>query len=623
MASLSCSVIAQKILGEPARISAGEAYYTCPQHDDRHPSLKINLKKNVFLCGPCNASGGAWAFAAFLARVGPYEKKAVGAWLREHGFEREPSQPKAKEPEPEWREVAAFNYTPILRNVRFEGPSEEGRKPQKKYQWQHFEKGAWVPGAGGMDKPLYTNEPFRESDQIDYAVGLEGESKCDLAGTLGIPAFSFKYMTLAECAKLAGMEAILWPDADQPGIKQAKQAAELLHASGYPRLVRICSLPLEMPVAGDIVDAVKVLGWDRARIAQLLLGANKFPPDPNPIGIRLSTVGEKTADWLWQNRIPSGAITILDGDPGTGKSMLALEIAARVSRGQELPDNGLKHDPAGVIVLSAEDSLSHTVVPRLRMAGADMKRIIAIPYSVENPGDQCFTRLPRDLKMLRAAIEQENAKLVIFDVLASYIPQELSMHKDQDVRLALAPLSELADKTGVSFILLRHLNKNTGTAAIYRGGGSVAITGAARAALLLAKDQSNPDVRTLAVIKSNLGIIPQAVNLKIVTEDRIPKIEWQGMNNQTAEDLLSATANSSGQDSEDRSALSQAKEWLFELLAGGPMKADEVKNHARENCISVKTLYRAQTCLNVKPFRQGGFAGDGKWWWELKKSGSH
>jgi len=618
---LSCELIARKILGEPHRQAAGELYYRCPQHEDHHPSLKINPRKNVFLCGPCSASGGAWAFAAWLARVGANEKKAVGAWLRENGFAQEQSerpkrQSKDETPSAEFREVAAFYYTPILRNVRFEAPALNGEKPQKKYQWQHLDKGTWKPGAAGMPKPLYVNKTFRDADQIDYAVGVEGEAKCDLADSMNIPAFSYKYMAPGECAKLAGIETILWPDADQPGIKQAKLAAEALHLSGHPRLVRICSLPLELPVSGDIVDAVKVLGWTRKEIDKLLSEAIIYPEPPKPIGIRLSTVLELSAEWLWQNRIPRGAITILDGDPGTGKSMLALEIAARISRGDQLPDNGVAHDPGSVIILSAEDSLSHTVVPRLRLAGADMKRIIAIPYSAENPGDECFTRLPRDLKMLRAAIDQENAKLVIFDVLASYIPQELSMHRDQDVRLALAPLSELADKTGVAFVALRHLNKNTGASAIYRGGGSVAITGAARSSLLLGRDTSNPDIRVLAVVKSNLGQIPQSVSLEITTIDGVPKIVWGGNISHTAESLLSAVNTPQGEG--ERSALVGAVEFLTELLSNGPMQVDEINKASRDNFIKTATLRRAKDSLNIKAYRSG-FGGKGGWYWEMSK----
>lgn len=616
--TLSCQVIAQKVLGDAYRISAGEAYYSCPNHDDRHPSLKINTNKNVFLCGPCGVSGGAWAFAAFLARVGANEKKAVGAWLREHGFAQEKSGLKKKSEPEVWKEAKAFYYTPILRNVRFEGPLRDGAKPEKKYQWQHLENGEWKPGAAGMSKPLYVNQPFREFDQVDIAIGFEGEAKADLAGELGIPGFSYKYMTAGDCIKIAGIEVILWPDADQPGLKQAKVAAELLHQSGQPRLIRICALPLELPVSGDIVDAVKMLGWTASDIRVLCSHAVKYPPDPKPTGIRLSTVAAERAEWVWQYRIPRGAITILDGDPGTGKSTLALEIAARVSCGESLPDNGRPHPPRSVIILSAEDSIPMTVVPRLQSARANLENILAIPNFSDNPEVETFSRMPRDLKLLEKAIAETNAALVIVDVLAAYIPTEISMHRDQDVRNVLAPMSAMANRTGAAFVLLRHLNKNTGAAAIYRGGGSIGITGAARASLLLARDQANPDQRVLAVIKSNLGKIPQSVSLLIKTENELSRIEWQGFNSESADSLLAASATATPKDQEDRSALNNAIEWLTELLSGGPMSADDVSAHARENCIKVSTLRRAKDCLNIRSTRNGGFGERGKWFWELK-----
>ena len=617
--SLSCEAIARKILGEPHHHASGEAYYSCPNHEDKHPSLKINFAKDKFLCGPCAAGGGPWTFAAFLARVGANEKKAVSRWLDDNGFnDRSKSEQTSKPARDTFRQVAAFYYTPVLRNVRFETPAKNGEKPEKIFQWQHQEEGKWVPGGGGMPKPLYVNELFRMAKQLEIAIGVEGEAKCDLAGSLGFTAFSYKYLTKEECVKLSGVDVILWPDADQPGIKQAKAAAELLVQSKQPHSVRICSLPLELPVGGDIVDAVKSLQWGAIEIAKLLSESAKYPPDRKPIGVRLSRIIPHTTAWRWLNRIPSGTMTLLDGDPKTGKSLLALEIAARISCGEELPDNGQPHPPGTVIILSAEDSIDVTIQPRLRAAGANLDNILAIPYSSDKPGEDCFARIPRDLKLLEKAIDQEHAVLVIVDVLAAYIPAEISMHRDQDVRGALAPMSALANRTGAAFLLLRHLTKNVGAAPIYRGGGSIGITGAARSSLLLARDAANPDLRTLAVIASNLGPLPHSVSLRINTVEGIPCIVWQGLNQESAESLLSSAAVITTKDKENQSALSGAVEWLQELLSGGPMSSDEVQRLARENCMSVGTLRRAKDCLNIHSTRSGGWGEKGKWFWELR-----
>lgn len=615
---LSCEIIARKILGEPHHISAGESYYSCPNHEDRHPSLKINSHKDKFLCGPCSAGGGPWTLAAFLARVGANEKKAVGAWLRKHGFnDQEKKERETKPDRTAYRQVAVFYYTPVLRNVRFETVPEGDQKPDKTFQWQHIENGKWIPGGGGMPKPLYVNKQFRESQKVKSALGFEGEAKCDLAGTLGFAAFSYKHMAKEECVKLAGTEVVLWPDADQPGIKQAKVAADLLFASKCPQSIRICSPPLDLPVSGDIVDAVKTLNWGKLEVYKLILGAVTYPPEPKPIGIRLSRIVPQVADWRWLNRIPSGALTLLDGDPKTGKSLLALEIAARISCGQDLPDNGQPHPPGTVIILSAEDSLEVTIQPRLKMAGANLDNIIALPYSSETPGEECFTRIPRDLKLLEKVIEQEHAILVIVDVLAAYIPAEISMHRDQDVRGALAPMSSIANRTGASFLLLRHLTKNVGAAPIYRGGGSIGITGASRASLLLARDPANPDLRTLAVIASNLGPMPQSISMKIDTIQGIPKIAWQGFNHESAETLLApaVSAPATIKEKENQTALGWAVEWLKECLKDGPTIADTVFSQARENLVTRATLLRAKDCLNIKSRHDGK---NGKWFWELR-----
>lgn len=616
--ALSCELVARTLLGEPHHTSSGESYYHCPNHEDKHPSLKINSRKDAFFCGPCGESGNGWKLAAFFAHVAANDKPAIAHWLKEHGItpngNGEAAPKKEKLPNDAFREVAHFYYSPKLRNVRFEAPAEDGSKPSKKFQWQRFEKGVWVAGCGDQPKPLYMNTLMRDGDALGCVVGFEGEAKCDLAGQMGIPGFSFKHhLTNAECSKLAGKNVIIWPDADSAGEKQAKNAAKVLFDSGHPVHISLYVPSLDIPLAGDIVDAVKILGWDQEKILSELERASAYPPAPKPISIRLSELSEQPVSWLWKNRLPSGAITILDGDPGTGKSMLAVDIAARVTSGTPFPGETHRNTPANVIFLSSEDSITQTLIPRLRAAGANLARVVTIPYIPEFPGQQTFSRIPKDLEMLGTVIDQEQAKLVIFDVLVSYIPAELSTQRDQDVRLALSPLSMLANRTGVSCLATRHLNKNSGAQAIYRGGGSIAIVGAARCSMLLGRDPANPDTRVLAVVKSNLGIIPPSLNMTIVTENGVARAEWLGESSQTPDSLLAASTPES---KSETSALSEAVDFLKQLLADGPAKVEDIKNDCRQNLISTKTMYRAKSELSIKSYRVG--FGSSPWWWELK-----
>lgn len=617
--SLSCAVVARAFLGEPHHCSGAEAFYHCPCHEDKHPSLKINQAKDVFLCGPCGTGGNGWRLAAFFARVTPNEKKAVALWLKEHGIEQNGNGAAAKEKKPKaepgsFREVASFYYSPTLRNVRFEAPPANGGKPEKKFQFQRSDNGKWVPGAGGQPIPLYMNELMREADMPGMAVGFEGEAKCEEANKLGIPGFSFKHSAATEYVKLADMDVVIWPDADPPGEKQAKTFAKSLFDCGHARSIRIVVPPPELPLSGDIVDAVK-MGWPRKVIDALISDAPEYPPKPKPVTIRLSDVQAEKVTWLWHNRIPAGAITILDGDPGTGKSMLCVDVAARVSKGEPFPGESHRNEPASVIFLSSEDSLSQTLVPRLRAAGANLSKIVTIPYIPETPGQQTFSRIPKDLEMLGNVIEQEKAKLVIFDVLVSYIPAELSTQKDQDVRLALSPLSMLCNRTGASCIATRHLNKNTQGPALYRGGGSIAIVGAARCSLLLARSPENTDTRVLAVNKSNLGIIPPATTFTIITEQGIPRIDWLGESEHKAETLLAQQSQTPGERS-TAPVLRDVMETLEGLLSDGPMKYDEIVQTLRDSgCgASKRTVDQAKAELGIKSVRTNG-----AWWWDMRR----
>jgi RecA-family ATPase len=192
---------------------------------------------------------------------------------------------------------------------------------------------------------------------------------------------------------------------------------------------------------------------------------------------------------------------------------------------------------AGVVLLSAEDDPADTIRPRLEAAGADLSRIIMLAGLRD--GDS--VRLPTltDLDAIKHAIAQVNAKLVIVDPLMAYLPGKVDSYRDQDVRRILAPLAALAAETGAAVLVIRHLNKTEGKNALYRGGGSIGIIGAARSGLLVAKDPEDEERRILAVTKSNLAKTPPALAYRIATTaDEIPYLVWEGTTDYTAASLL-------------------------------------------------------------------------------------
>jgi hypothetical protein len=331
-------------------------------------------------------------------------------------------------------------------------------------------------------------------------------------------------------------------------------------------------------------------------------------------GVLLSEVVPERVRWLWEGRIALGKLNLVDGDPGTGKSAATTDLAARVSVGKPWPD-GSECKAGGVVILSAEDGLADTIRPRFDAAGGDPSKAVAVSTAPAAEGNERQIAIPDDLHIIEAAIERVGAVLVVIDPLMAFLPGEVNSHRDQDVRRALAPLARLAERTGAAIVVVRHLNKATSGNALYRGGGSIGIVGAARSGLLIAKHPEDDGRRVLASIKSNLAApAPSLVFYLSGTESGAVRVDWKGETPLDAAALLSAPT-----DHEERSALSEAQEFLREVLAAGPVAAAEVRQEADSAGIAKRTLDRARQSLGVVSEREGeaGKRGGGAWFWRL------
>jgi hypothetical protein len=349
--------------------------------------------------------------------------------------------------------------------------------------------------------------------------------------------------------------------------------------------------------------------------------AGDLPPNPSPLpGTLLSTVKPERISWLWPARIPFGKLTILDGDPGLGKSVLTLDLAARVSRGLAMPfeerEPGEDRESAGVVLLSAEDGLEDTIRPRLDAAGADVERVLALDKIPDGTGFR-LPVLPDDIRDLKDAVQRMVAKLVIIDPIMAYLGPDTNSHRDQDVRRALHPLADTAQETGAAVLVIRHLNKATGGNPLYRGGGSIGIIGAARAGMLVARDPDNVDRRVLASTKCNLAKLPASLSFDLSAADSgALRVGWIGPCAHTADSLLAAP-----RDEEERGAVQEAVEVLRAVLANGSRPANEVECEARKAGISKRTLDRAKAALGVKA-KLTGFGSEGEWRWSLPSTES-
>jgi hypothetical protein len=331
-------------------------------------------------------------------------------------------------------------------------------------------------------------------------------------------------------------------------------------------------------------------------------------------GILLSEVVPERVRWLWDGRIALGKLNLVDGDPGTGKSAMTTDLAARVTVGQPWPD-GADCRAGGVVILSAEDGLADTIRPRFDAAGGDASKAVAVSTVPDAEGNERQIAIPDDLHVIEAAIERVGAVLVVVDPLMAFLPGEVNSHRDQDVRRALAPLARLAERTGVAVVVIRHLNKGAGGNALYRGGGSIGIVGAARSGLLIAKHPEDDSRRVLASIKSNLAApAPSLVFELSSTQNGAVRVDWKGESSLDAAALLSAPT-----DHEERSTAQAAQEFLRDVLSDGPEAVADIRAQANEAGLYWRTVERAKAALEIRATREGerGKRGGGAWFWSL------
>jgi len=236
---------------------------------------------------------------------------------------------------------------------------------------------------------------------------------------------------------------------------------------------------------------------------------------PLPPIVALSQVAPQPLRWLSPGRLTAGKITILDGDPGLGKSTLLCEFAARISRGEALP-GGEAASPRPVILMSAEDDPFDTIRPRIDAAGGDLRRVIAFATLPDHDSAGTLGAIPDHVSILEEIISRTGAALLIIDPLVAYLARGHNANSDQGVRRAFHSLKGLAERTGAAIVAVRHLNKSMTANPIYRGGGSIGIIGAARCGLLLAPDPDDAERRILASTKDNLGPPPPSLAFRLL-----------------------------------------------------------------------------------------------------------
>lgn len=342
-------------------------------------------------------------------------------------------------------------------------------------------------------------------------------------------------------------------------------------------------------------------------------GHDTTPPTPDLLGASatsrpLSLAEPERVCWLWDRRIPIGKITVLDGDPGSAKSLLSLDLAARVSLGREMPDGTpCGTSPAAALIVNVEDEDGDTLRPRLSVLEADLSRI----HTMRRTASGGLISLPDDLPAIRAEIVRLTARLLVLDPLMGILAGKVDAHRDQDVRAALAQVADMAAETDCAVLLVRHLNKGAGGNALYRGGGSIGIVAAARSGLIVLSDPDEPGVRILTPTKANLSEPAGALRYAVRGVDTAwgpqPRIEWLGAAKGNTQELYEAAQL----DRDERSAAREARDFLAARLRGGaPVEVREIQREARARGISERTLERTRRMLGVVAAKQ---QFSGKW----------
>ncbi|MCH8839297.1 MAG: AAA family ATPase [Planctomycetes bacterium] len=320
-----------------------------------------------------------------------------------------------------------------------------------------------------------------------------------------------------------------------------------------------------------------------------------------PILQRMDDVRSAEVRWLWPGKIPAGKLTMLIGDPGLGKSLLALDIAARVSQGDPWPDDpphAPLRKPADVLLLSAEDDASDTLRPRLEAHGANLRRITLLEGCEKSQGltrERVRFSLVDMLDKLEQSIESvDDCRLVVVDPISAYL-QGIDANRNADVRALLAPLTQLAQKYRVAVLAVNHLNKNLGGPLIYRSLGSLAFAAAARAVWAIVRDPRDRERRIIFPVKNNLASDSRALAFRLEPCDQFgtAQIRWE-----TKPLVMDNPAALLGNYPASRTPLLLrprmiAMQWLRRQLTSGQRASNELLATARHENIAEKTLRRA------------------------------
>lgn len=316
--------------------------------------------------------------------------------------------------------------------------------------------------------------------------------------------------------------------------------------------------------------------------------------------IHMEDVVSKEVEWLWYPYIPYGKITIIEGDPGEGKTTLVLKLAAALSMGLPLPcDDDKEYEPIHIIYQTAEDGIEDTIKPRLEKAGADCSMIRVI--------DETDKELSMTDDRLEQAIIETGARLIILDPIQAYIGATVDMHRANEIRPVLKHLGIIAEKHNCAIILIGHMNKASGSKSTYRGLGSIDIQATARSVLLVARLRDKPNIRIMAHDKSSLASAGDAIGFEMTEDNGMVCI---GPYDITIDELLS------GNEGRGKKKLDIAENFIKEYFGTNKViPSNEIMMEAAKRSIKRNTLLSAKKKLGITSDKEKAEDGTIYWTW--------
>ena len=309
--------------------------------------------------------------------------------------------------------------------------------------------------------------------------------------------------------------------------------------------------------------------------------------------ISMSEIETEEVKWLWYPYIPLGKLTILQGDPGDGKTSFVLAVIAALTRGEALPECEEASEPMNVIYQTAEDGLADTIKPRLETAGADCSRVLVI--------DESSRELTLCDQRLEQAVRETGAKLIVLDPIQAYLGSGVDMHRANEVRPVMKKIAAMAERTQCAVILIGHMNKAQGMKSGYRGLGSIDFRAAARSVLVVGRLKENERIRVVAQDKNSLS--PEGASIAFELHPEYG-FQWKGVCEATVDDVLSGSGKV-------YTKTMQMEETLRQLLRQ-PLPAEEVVQHAKSMGVSKRTLDIAKKNVGVISEKRGE-----QWYWKL------